>query len=204
MQDADAHDDVPGAGNGYVDIFATDGHLVQRLVSSGALNSPWGLALAPVGFGGFAGDLLVGNFGDGRINAFNPTNGAWLGTVYGTNGNPFLVEGLWGLAFGNGGNGGEAHTLYFTAGIPGPDSVESHGLFGSLAAVFPTITSITTTNHGANVTLNWAGGAGPFEVLMNSNVVQSTWANALTTTNHTATVPGGGSTTYFHLLNQGN
>jgi len=132
VQDGAKHDDVAGAGNGIIDVFNTDGVLQQRLVSNGALNSPWGLAIAPTGFGPFGGDLLVGNFGDGTINAFDPTTGTLLGTLDDANGNPIVNQGLWGLAFGNGSQGTSTNTLYFTAGIPGPDTVESHGLFGSL------------------------------------------------------------------------
>jgi uncharacterized protein (TIGR03118 family) len=132
LQDAGKHDDVPGAGNGFVDIFTTNGAFVQRLISRGALDSPWGMALAPASFGPLGGDLLIGNFGDGTINAFNPTTGAFLGTLNDTSGNPIVNQGLWGLAFGNGAQGTSTNTLYFTAGIPGPDDIEDHGLFGSL------------------------------------------------------------------------
>ncbi len=131
-QDGAKHDDVAGPGNGFIDVFDTNGVLQSRLVSNGALNSPWGLALAPTGFGPFGGDLLVGNFGDGTINAFNPTTGADLGVLTDAKGNPIVNQGLWGLSFGNGSLGQNTGTLYFTAGIPGPDDVESHGLFGSL------------------------------------------------------------------------
>ena len=133
VQDGAKHDDVAGPGNGIIDVFNTSGVLQQRLVSNGgALNSPWGLAIAPAGFGPFGGDLLVGNFGDGTINAYDPTTGMFLGTLDNANGNPIVNLGLWGLSFGNGSQGTSMNTLYFTAGIPGPDMVESHGLFGSL------------------------------------------------------------------------
>jgi uncharacterized protein (TIGR03118 family) len=135
LQDAAKHDDVAGPGNGYVDIFNADGTLQKRLISNGALNSPWGLTLAPTGFGPFGGDLLVGNFGDGTINAYDPNNGAFVGVLMDANGNPIVNQGLWGLSFGNGKFGTDTGALYFTAGIPGPDTVESHGLFGSLAPV---------------------------------------------------------------------
>jgi uncharacterized protein (TIGR03118 family) len=133
LQDDAKKDDVAGAGHGFVDIYTTNGVLVQRLVSGGALNSPWGMAQAPAGFGPLGGDLLIGNFGDGTINAFNPSTGAFLGTLNDTSGNPIVNQGLWGLAFGNGSQGTSTGTLYFTAGIPGPDAVEDHGLFGSLS-----------------------------------------------------------------------
>jgi uncharacterized protein (TIGR03118 family) len=131
VQNGAKHDDVPGAGNGIVDKFDLNGNFLGRLVSGGALNSPWGLALAPIGFGDVAGDLLVGNFGDGRINAYDPTSGALLETLMDPGANPIIIDGLWGLSFGNGVNAGSNTTLYFTAG---PDG-ESHGLFGDLTAV---------------------------------------------------------------------
>lgn len=140
-QDAARHDDIAGAGNGYIDVFDTNGVLQMRLVSNGPLDSPWGLALAPAGFGPFGGDLLVGNFGDGTINAFDPVNGAFKGVLMDPNGNPIVNQGLWGLAFGNGKFGTSAGTLYFTAGIPGPDMVESHGLFGAIDPVPEPFTS---------------------------------------------------------------
>ncbi len=146
-QDAGKHDDVSGPGNGFVDIFDTNGVLQKRLISNGALNSPWGLALAPAGFGSFGGDLLVGNFGDGTINAFDPANGTFLGALKDANGNPIVNEGLWGLAFGNGAQGTSTTALYFTAGIPGPDSVEDHGLFGDIQAV-PEPASLGTVAGG--------------------------------------------------------
>ena len=128
MQDAAKHDDVAGAGNGFIDVYDTSGHLLQRLVSNGNLNSPWGLALAPSNFGSLSNDLLVGNFGNGLINAYNPTTGAFVGQVTDVNGNAVYVNGLWGLSFGNGGSAGPTNTLFFTAGTNG----ERDGLFGSL------------------------------------------------------------------------
>ena len=128
VQDASKHDDVSGAGNGFVDKYDLQGNFVSRLVTGGALNSPWGLAIAPVGFGDVGGDLLVGNFGDGHINAYDPTTGVFVETLQDADGNPLVIDGLWGLAFGNGGSAGPKDTLYFTAG-PGD---ESHGLFGKL------------------------------------------------------------------------
>ena len=132
VQDAAKHDDVSGPGNGIVDVFDTNGNFIQRLISGSSLNSPWGMAIAPTGFGSFGGDLLVGNFGDGTINAFDPSTGSLLGQLDGSNGMPLINLGLWDLTFGNGGSGGNTSDLYFTAGIPGPDNVEDHGLFGSI------------------------------------------------------------------------
>jgi uncharacterized protein (TIGR03118 family) len=128
VQDVLKKDDVSGLGNGIVDTFDLSGNLKSRLVTGGALNSPWGLAIAPAGFGDVGGDLLVGNFGDGMIHAYNATTGALVETLRDANGNPLGIDGLWGLAFGNGGNAGPKGTLFFTAG---PDG-ESHGLFGKL------------------------------------------------------------------------
>ena len=134
-QDAAKHDDVSGPGNGFVDVFDSNGVLQKRLISNGSLNSPWGLALAPAGFGPFGNDLLVGNFGDGTINAFDLSNGTFLGEVRDASGNAIVNQGLWGLAFGNGADGTSTNALYFTAGIPGSGMVEDHGLFGDIQAV---------------------------------------------------------------------
>ncbi len=132
---AGGHDEVDGAGLGFVDVYNTNGVFQKRLASQGALNAPWGLALAPTsGFGALSGDLLVGNFGDGRINAYDPTSGKFEGALEGPNGNPISIAGLWGIDFGNGAAGTSVDGLYFNAGIPSPGGtdVESHGLFGEL------------------------------------------------------------------------
>jgi uncharacterized protein (TIGR03118 family) len=129
-QDSRLKDDVAGRGNGFVDVFTNDGALVKRLVTRGQLNSPWGLALAPASFGRFGGALLVGNFGDGRINAYNAKTGTHLGQLRGTNGKPIDIDGLWALMFGNG-NAAKTGELVFSAG---PDE-ESHGLLGKIVAV---------------------------------------------------------------------
>jgi uncharacterized protein (TIGR03118 family) len=129
MQDADAHDDVAGPGNGFVDVFRSNGDFVRRLISRGALNSPWGLAIAPGGFGAFSHALLVGNFGDGTIHAYNPFTGRFLGTLEGKHGVPIQNDGLWGLRFGNG-VAGSPRTLLFTAGL----NDEADGLFGEIQA----------------------------------------------------------------------
>jgi uncharacterized protein (TIGR03118 family) len=120
-----------GPGLGFVDEFDTNGNLLRRVISDGALDAPWGLALAPAGFGDFGGALLVGNFGDGRINAFDPNTGMLLGSLLDLGGNPIEIEGLWGLAFGNTGPGFSPNKLYFAAGIDD----EANGLFGSLEPV---------------------------------------------------------------------
>ncbi len=135
-QDATKRVDVAGAGNGYIAVFDYSGNLVANLVSQGSLNAPWGMAIAPSTFGDFAGALLVGNFGDGRINAFNVSTGASLGALNDALGSPIELPGLWSLEFGNGGRGGDPGTLYFTAGIAGPsgEPIQSHGLLGSIQA----------------------------------------------------------------------
>ena len=127
QQDATLHDDTAGPGHGFVDVFTNTGAFVRRLVSRGALNSPWGLALAPATFGMFRGDLLVGNFGNGVINVYNPTNGARLGQLRRPNGLPIVIDGLWALRFGNG-NAAKTGELIFSAG---PND-ESHGLLGKI------------------------------------------------------------------------
>ena len=130
MQNAAKHDDVKGPGNGFVDVFSTSGVLLRRLASGGTLNSPWGLALAPSTFGNFHGDVIVGNFGDGLINAFTPA-GAFRGQLKTETKAPIQIDGLWGLRFGNGVNGGDVNALFFTAGIHD----EKDGLFGSIVNV---------------------------------------------------------------------
>jgi uncharacterized protein (TIGR03118 family) len=129
-QDSAKHDDARGKGRGFVDLFDANGTLLTRVGSKGTLNSPWGVAVAPSTYGKFAGDLLVGNFGDGRINAFS-TSGSkpkFIGQLNNVKGKPLSINGLWGLSLGNGAKAGSATTLYFTAGPNG----EQAGLFGNL------------------------------------------------------------------------
>ncbi len=121
---------VVGPGNGVVDVFDTNGNFLQRLVSNGPLNVPWGVALAPSNFGVFSSDLLVGNFGNGWINAFDPTTGSFLGTLDLANGTPFAEPALWSLEFGIGGKGGTPGVLYFTSGLT---LAQTGGLLGSIA-----------------------------------------------------------------------
>jgi uncharacterized protein (TIGR03118 family) len=128
LQDAAHHDDAHGPSRGFVDVFDTNGNLIKRLISRGALNSPWGLALAPSNFGQFSNDLLVGNFGNGHINVFDPNTGALLGQLKNQKGLIISINGLWGLAFGNGQTAGPTNALFFTAGI----NDEADGLFGNI------------------------------------------------------------------------
>jgi len=135
-QDAAKKDDVPVPGQGYVDEFTPDGQLIAHVVNSGKknapLNAPWGLALAPSDFGAFAGDLLVGNFGNGRISAYTQRGSAWVykGQLRVGDGTPIAIDGLWAIAFGNGSAAGPTNTLYFLSGPSG----EQHGLYGSITA----------------------------------------------------------------------
>ena len=135
--------ETTGAGLGYVSVFNLDGSFIQRIASAGALNAPWGMAIAPATFGPFAGALLVGNFGDGHITAFNLATGAQMGQLSGASGAPLAIGGLWGLAFGNDASAGRSTQLYFTAG----PSAETHGLFG-------------TISHGGAVAGGGTGGSG--------------------------------------------
>jgi uncharacterized protein (TIGR03118 family) len=112
----DGHRDQSGAGNGVVDAFDTAGHLIKRITANGLLNSPWGMAMAPANFGTFSNDLLVGNFGDGTINAFDPNTGALVGTLTQADGSKLTQTGLWGLAFGNNADSQPSNTLFFAAG----------------------------------------------------------------------------------------
>jgi uncharacterized protein (TIGR03118 family) len=154
--------DEEGVGNGFVRKFNTDG--VRDLtfaINNGALNSPWGLTIAPATFGIFGGALLVGNFGEGNpsIHAYNPTTGAFLGTLQNEDGDGIEIDELWALQFGNGGNGGDVNTLYFTAGI----GEEEHGVFGKLNPTTATATSLiefATSNFG----IDEAGGHVDFTV----------------------------------------
>jgi uncharacterized protein (TIGR03118 family) len=125
----DFEDDEEGPGNGFVDVFNARGRFLRRLASHGVLNSPWGIVKAPAHFGAFSGALLVGNFGDGRINAFNIRTGAFLGALSDSGGTPIAIEGLWGLDFGTTRvNRKNVPALYFSAG---PDG-EEDGLVGKI------------------------------------------------------------------------
>ncbi len=129
-QDAPKRDDVAGKGNGFVTVFDTEGNFIRRIASRHKLNSPWGLALAPGDFGRFSQNLLVGNFGNGRINAFDLSTDTFRGQLRGPDGKRITIDGLWALTFGNGQTAGPTNVLFFTAGI----EEEQHGLFGSLKA----------------------------------------------------------------------
>ncbi len=150
-QDAQKHANVGGPGNGYVAMFNLNGSLIANLITQGPLNSPWGMAIAPANFGPFAGALLVGNFTDGAINAFDATTGATLGPLDDASGNPIAIPGLRSLNFGSGAQGEDPGTLYITAGIgggPNHDPLQSHGLLASIQAA-PSFT-ISGVQNGAS------------------------------------------------------
>jgi uncharacterized protein (TIGR03118 family) len=137
-QDAARHDDVAGVGNGFIDEFTLSGNFIERFASQGLLNSPHGIAVAPDNFGQFSNALLVGNFGDSKINAFNVNTGQFLGQLTSANGQTLILnggfkkeadtKGLWGLTFGDGQNGAATNSLFFAAGI----NDENDGLFGKV------------------------------------------------------------------------
>jgi uncharacterized protein (TIGR03118 family) len=132
-QDKAREDEIAGTGKGFVDAFAPNGKLLGRVASRGALNAPWGIAWAPAtGFGRFSGDLLIGNFGNGRINGYRWLHGKWHfdGTLRTADGKAIKIDGLWGIGFGNDAGAGPSTTLFFAAG---PDD-ESHGAFGAIWA----------------------------------------------------------------------
>src|SRR6185437_5859696 len=129
--DPNTHEAAVGAGLGVVNVFDANGNFLQRLHNGGPLNAPWGIAIAPAGFGEFGGDVLVGNFGDGTINAFDPGNGNFLGTLKDSSGNPIVNEGLWALDFRAQGSGFDPNALFITAGI----NDEADGLFAEIKAV---------------------------------------------------------------------
>jgi uncharacterized protein (TIGR03118 family) len=130
-QSADKVDDVHGRGLGFVSVFDPDGKFLRRLASNGALNAPWGMTLAPASFGRFSNRLLVGNFGDGLINAYDLATGKWLGSLKGENRKPIQIDGLWGISFGNGLSKQPIDTLFFSAG----PLDEKHGLYGRVDVV---------------------------------------------------------------------
>ncbi|HKA40716.1 MAG TPA: TIGR03118 family protein [Burkholderiales bacterium] len=162
-QDAAQLKALPGAEAGFIDKYTTDGALIGRLVSRGVLNAPWGIALAPAGFGEFANDLLVGNFGDGTINAFDPDTGALLGTLEDANGVAIINAGLRGLIVGNGANGQDPNALFFTAdltdtaGAAGVDITDTAGAAGGL---FGELTAAASVPEPASFALIGIGLAG--------------------------------------------
>ena len=130
-RDGNSTDETAGAGFGFVDRYDLQGHLMGRVASGGVLDAPWGLAIAPASFGALAGSLLVGNFGDGHISAYDLATDSFLGQIQDGNGRALAIDGLWALGVGNGAGAGSSNLLYFTAG----PADESHGVFGVMQSV---------------------------------------------------------------------
>jgi uncharacterized protein (TIGR03118 family) len=137
LKEAGGDEEMPGPGLGIVSVFDANGNFIRRVATGGTLDAPWGITLAPNNFGPFSGDLLVGNFGDGTINAFDPLTDAFEGQLK-KSGSTISISGLWGIGFGNGANAGPLNALYFAAGIEGED----HGLFGRIRVPEPGALSI--------------------------------------------------------------
>ncbi len=152
-QDADRHDDVAGAGLGMVDVFDTAGNLKQHFATGAPLNAPWGIAQAPSNFGTLSGAILIGNFGDGTINAFDASSGKSMGPVMGSNGSAIVQNGLWGLAFGNNLSNQPSNTLFFAAG---PND-EADGVYGRIDLNPASSTSATS---GSGTGSSSGGGLG--------------------------------------------
>jgi uncharacterized protein (TIGR03118 family) len=204
-QDALKMNDVAGAGNGYVSVFDLNGMLLMHLVSGGNLNSPWGLAIAPANFGDFANDLLVGNFGDGAINVYNPTTGAFIAPLQNAGGTAIHISGLWALQVGNGGNGGYPDAVYFTAGPGG----ETHGLLGVLQAA-PVLATSGAVVNAASYTATIAPGGFVDIAGINMAPTTRTWTNSdfvngklpTSLTGVSATVDGKPAYVYYISPNQ--
>ncbi|MGX7002472.1 TIGR03118 family protein [Caballeronia sp. KNU42] len=151
MQDAVKHDDVAGAGLGMVNVYDTAGNLKRRFATGGSLNAPWGIAQAPGNFGSMSGAILIGNFGNGTINAFNASSGQSMGPLTGPNGSPIEENGVWGIAFGNDLSNQPSNTLFFAAG---PND-EADGVYGRIDL---NTTSSSGTNTGSSGGTNTSGG----------------------------------------------
>jgi uncharacterized protein (TIGR03118 family) len=167
--DTEAGEEVPGAGDGLINTFTPAGALLQRLISrSGQLNAPWGIAVAPANFGTLSNALLVGNFGDGRIQGYNATTGAYLHALSDSAGNPITASGLWGITFGNGARNQPATVLYLTAGING----EANGLYArvDLGATAPDIVAPTAVAITAPAAAASVSGTVPVTAIATDNV----------------------------------
>jgi uncharacterized protein (TIGR03118 family) len=191
VPDRTGKNDQAGPGNGVVDVFDFNGNLLQRLTAGGTLNSPWGVALSGSSWGPLSNAVLVGNFGDGRINAFDPTTGAFKGTVQDSTGTPISIQGLWAIEFGNGGSAGDANYLYFTAGIF--NNGTAAGLLGSIAPQ----PQITLTQNAASAS---RGSIAPGEVLALSGITigprPAVSSPSLTTAVNATTTLGGTTITF--------
>ena len=199
--DDDPTEEVPGAGLGFVDAYDAAGALLGRVAGGGGLSAPWGLAQAPADFGAFGGDLLVGNFGDGRINAFKegPAN-TWTpdGTLKGADGNPLAIQGLWAIQFGKDTNNNGSHTAaYFTAGPFG----ETQGVFGRIQNALPLDVGASVPAQLA-LTLGPAASFGAFAAGVGKDYDASTTANVISTAGDaTLSVADPSATATGHLVN---
>ena len=128
LKETNGNDEVHAPGLGFVNVFNPDGVLLARVATRGKLNAPWGMALAPAGFGRFSNHLLVGNFGDGTINAYDVKNYTFAGQLRSSTGGILTIDGLWGIVFGNGVRNQSTNTLFFAAG----PNEESNGVFGKI------------------------------------------------------------------------
>jgi uncharacterized protein (TIGR03118 family) len=191
LQNATKTADQAGVGNGVIDVFDFNGNLLQRLTSAGPLNSPWGVAMSGANWGAFSNAVLVGNFGDGHINAFDPKSGNLLGTLQTAAGAPIAIQGLWAIEFGNGGSGGDSSFLYFTAGII--NNGAQAGLLGSLAPP----AQVTAVKNGASGASS--GSIAPGEVLTLTGITvgprPAVSSPSLTSAVTTATTLGGTTVT---------
>ena len=158
VQDSAKHDPVNAAGNGIVNIFNPDGTFVKRFTSNGALNSPWGVAQASPDFGQFSNDILIGNFGDGLINVFDPATGNSVGQIKDANGTAIANGSLWSLVFGADGTG-DPNTLYFTAGLAN----EQHGMFGTITVASNAAADFALSGTPSTATVT-AGQAATFTI----------------------------------------
>jgi Ca2+-binding RTX toxin-like protein len=166
-QDANGAEEITGAHLGFINVFDVNGNLLQRLISAGNLNAPWAMVVAPADFGDFSGDLLVGNFGDGRIHAYDPTSGAFLGTLADAD-KPIEIDGLWGLTFGNGSTAGDVTTLYYAAG----PSDETHGLFGKITANPPGTDAVRATLTNGSLSIIGGRSDDDIDLQFDSNSQQ--------------------------------
>ena len=222
LQDQAKHDPVHQAGAGYVSVFSSNGGFVQRLISQGNLNAPWGVVIPPAGFGPFAGKLLIGEFGNGDIDVYDPASGALIDQLKDANGAVISNASLWDMVFGGGGSSGDPGTLYITAGL----SNEQHGVF---AAISPNTTATTGADFSLAVTPTSAtitsGQSAPFTVTVGglngfdsqvaftcsgepanttcsfspANVTPTSGGNATTTLTLTTQAPTTGRGPYFHM-----
>jgi uncharacterized protein (TIGR03118 family) len=187
-----------GTGLGYVDVYDANGNLLQSLVKNGVLNAPWGVAIAPATFTQFPNDLLVGNFGNGEINVFDPTAGTYVGTIEGPQGLPIINEGLWAIEFGNGNAGSSANSIYLTAGINGGRD----GLFASISPGPITLTFqpqlVATASANQTITVENTGSAAlvlsAAPAITGTNATDFAIGTASTCANALSIAPGGSCT----------